>query len=180
MVGDIGFENGVTASHCVTLGLQQPDVRDAVAREVAEAGIGVVALPQTNLFLQGRTHPVATPRGLTAVGSLVDAGAVVCAGADNVQDPFNLVGRSDPLETASLMVMAGHRLPDDAFRMVGADARCCMGLPPAGPEVGAVADLLAIDAPSVRGAIADAPASRRTFRRGELVASTDQTTRIHR
>lgn len=180
MVGDIGFSYGVTASHCVTLGLQQPDVRDAVAHEVAEAGIGVVALPQTNLFLQGRNHPVATPRGLTAVGPLADAGAIVCAGADNVQDPFNLVGRSDPLETASLMVMAGHRLPDDAFRMVGADARSCMGLPPAGPEVGAVADLLAIDAPSVRGAIADAPASRRIFRRGELVASTDQTTRINR
>ena len=24
-------------------------------------------------------------------------------------DPFNLMGRSDPLETASLMVMAGHQ-----------------------------------------------------------------------
>ncbi len=175
-----GFGNGVTASHCVTLGLQAPDVRDAVAREVAEAGIGVVALPQTNLFLQGRDHPVATPRGLTAVAALVDAGATVCAGADNVQDPFNLVGRSDPLETAALMVMAGHRLPDEAFSMVGEHARACMDLPPAGPTVGAVADLLAIDAPSIRGAVADAPMSRRVFRGGELVASVDQEARIHR
>ena len=70
-------------------------------------------LPQTNLFLQGRDHPVAMPRGLTAIAALREAGALVAAGADNVQDPFNLVGRSDPLETAALLVMAGHELPHD-------------------------------------------------------------------
>lgn len=180
MVIDTDFAHPVTASHCVTLGLQSPDVQEAVSRLVADAGMSVVALPQTNLFLQGRDHPTATPRGLTAIGALRRSGALVCAGADNVQDPFNLVGRSDPLETAALLVMAGHLLPDEAFRMVGTDARACMGLPSAGPVVGAVADLVAIDAPSVRGAIADAPMARKVFHRGKLVASTSQTRTIHR
>ena len=180
MVIDTDFAHPVTASHCVTLGLQFPDVQEAVSRLVADAGMSVVALPQTNLFLQGRDHPTATPRGLTAIGALRSGGALVCAGADNVQDPFNLVGRSDPLETAALLVMAGHLLPDEAFRMVGTDARACMGLPSAGPVVGAVADLVAIDAPSVRGAIADAPMARKVFHRGKLVASTSQTRTIHR
>ncbi len=180
MVRDTGFAHPVTASHCVTLGLQSPDVQAAVSREVADAGVSVVALPQTNLFLQGRNHPTATPRGLTAIDALRQAGALVCAGADNVQDPFNLVGRSDPLETAALLVMAGHRLPDEAFRMVGADARACLGLPSAEPVVGAVADLVAIDAPSVRGAIADAPMARKVFHRGKLVAATSQSRTIYR
>ena len=180
MVRDTDFVHPVTASHCVTLGLQSPDVQAAVSREVANAGVSVVALPQTNLFLQGRNHPTATPRGLTAIDALRQAGALVCAGADNVQDPFNLVGRSDPLETAALLVMAGHRLPDEAFRMIGADARACLGLPPAEPVVGAVADLVAIDAPSVRGAIADAPMARKVFHRGKLVAATSQSRTIYR
>ena len=180
MVHDTGFAHPVTASHCVTLGLQPPDVQAAVSREVADAGVSVVTLPQTNLFLQGRNNPTATPRGLTAIEALRQAGALVCAGADNVQDPFNLVGRSDPLETAALLVMAGHRLPDEAFRMIGADARACLGLPSAEPVVGAVADLVAIDAPSVRGAIADAPMARKVFHRGRLVATTSQSRTIYR
>ena len=180
MVRNTGFAHPVPASHCVTLGLQSPDVQAAVSREVADAGVSVVALPQTNLFLQGRNHPTATPRGLTAIDALRQAGALVCAGADNVQDPFNLVGRSDPLETAALLVMAGHRLPDEAFRMVGTAARACLGLPSAEPVVGAVADLVAIDAPSVRGAIADAPMARKVFHRGKLVAATSQSRTIYR
>ena len=179
-VSDSGFGGSVAASHCVSLGMQPPAVQAAVASEVATAGISVITLPQTNLFLQGRDHPVATPRGLTAINALLDAGAVVAAGADNVQDPFNLVGRSDPLETAALMVMAGHRLPADAYDMVSNVARRVMGLDPVNFEPGDPADLMAIDAPSLRGAVADAPMSRRVYRRGRLVASADQQTRVLR
>ncbi|MEE2769149.1 MAG: amidohydrolase family protein [Actinomycetota bacterium] len=179
-VVETGFEHPVTASHCVTLGMQEPDVQASVAREVAEAGIGIITLPHTNLFLQGRNHPTATPRGLTALAALKEAGVQVAAGADNVQDPFNLVGRSDPLETAALLVMAGHQTPDEAYRMVAEDARALIGYPAAAVRPGATADLMVIDAPSVRAAIADAPASRRVYRRGVLVASVDQDMRIHR
>ncbi len=177
---DTGFSSSVAASHCVTLGMQTPRVQAEVAALVAEAGISVFALPQTNLFLQGRAHPTATPRGLTAVRALQEAGALVAAGGDNVQDPFNLVGRSDPLETAALMVMAGHQLPDTAYGMVSNNVRRALGLAEVSVAVGSPADLVAIDAPSIRGAMADAPMSRRTFRRGCLVSSADQQTRVLR
>lgn len=177
---DTGFDGPVAASHCVTLGMQTPQVQAEVAGLVAEAGIAVFPLPQTNLFLQGRDHPTGTPRGLTAVAALREAGALVAAGADNVQDPFNLVGRSDPLETAALMVMAGHQLPETAYDMVSNDVRRAIGLEPVRIEPGSLADLVAIDAPSIRGAIADAPMSRRVFRHGRLVASADQSTSIVR
>ncbi|MEM7287881.1 MAG: amidohydrolase family protein [Actinomycetota bacterium] len=179
-VRDRGFDGLVAASHCVTLGMQTPETQAAVAAEVAAAGIAVFPLPQTNLFLQGRDDPTATPRGLTAVNALQDAGVLVAAGGDNVQDPFNLVGRSDALETAALMIMAGHQLPEVAYDMVSTNVRAAMGLPRAGTDIGDVADLLVIDAPSIRGAIADAPMSRRVFRRGRLVASADQQLRVHR
>ena len=179
VVRRVDFAHPVAASHCVSLGMQPPEVQKEVARALAEAGIAVIPLPQTNLFLQGRDLPTATPRGLTALDALTEAGVLVAAGADNVQDPFNLVGRSDPLETAALLVMAGHRLPDAAYEMVSTNVRQVMGLEPVELAPGHPADLVAIDAPSVRGAIADAPMSRRTYRNGVLVASSDTTTTIH-
>jgi len=177
---DRGFANGAAASHCVSLGMQPPEVQHEVAALVAEAGIAVFALPQTNLFLQSRGIATGPPRGLTAVDALLDAGATVGAGGDNVQDPFNLVGRSDPLETAALMVMAGHRSPEVAYDMVSNAPRRAMGLAPVTFQPGDPADFVAIDAPTLRAAIADAPMSRRTIRAGRLVASCDQTTTIHR
>ena len=59
-VSERGMEGLVTASHCVSLGMQPLDVQHAVAREVAEAGVSIVPLPQTNLFLQSRDRPVPT------------------------------------------------------------------------------------------------------------------------
>ena len=113
-----GLQGRVTASHCVSLGMQPVDVQHAVADATAAAGVSVVTLPQTNLFLQGRDRAVATPRGLTALRPLLDAGVTLAAGGDNLQDPFNLVGRGDPLETAALLVMAGHLAPEEAYRAV--------------------------------------------------------------
>jgi cytosine deaminase len=179
-VATSGFERSVTASHCVSLGMQPVDVQAEVAREVADSGISIVPLPQTNLFLQGRDHPTAMPRGLTAIHALVDAGVDVAAGADNVQDPFNLVGRSDPLETAALLVMAGHVLPDAAYDMVSNNVRRVMGLAPVTFRPGDPADFVAIDAPSIRGAIADAPLDRKVFKNGRLVASSATSRRVHR
>ena len=78
------------------------------------------------------------------------------------------------------MVMAGHRQPDDAYDMDSNVARQVMGLAPVNFEPGDPADMVAIDAPSVRGAVADAPMSRRVYHQGRLVASADQQTRVHR
>lgn len=179
-VVDRGIEGSVAASHCVSLGMQPPDVQEAVAAEVAAAGIAIIPLPQTNLFLQGRDDPTATPRGLTAIGALRHQGVLIAAGGDNVQDPFNLVGRSDPLETAALLVMAGHVMPDDAYDMVSNNVRRVLGLRPVRFEAGDPADFVAIDAPSIRAAIADAPVDRRVFSRGRLAAESAAARTIHR
>ncbi len=179
-VCDSGFAHGVSASHCVSLGVQSPRAQREISARIAEAGISVLPQPQTNLYLQGRDHFTATPRGLTAIGPLLDAGVVVAAGADNVQDPYNLVGRSDPLETAALLVMAGHLTPDEAYQMVSNSGRLALGLAPVEFRKGDPADFVAIDALSIRAAIADAPRSRRVYRAGRLRASSDQQTNVHR
>ncbi len=169
----------VGASHCVSLTMQDAKTQSEVSARVAEAKVGIVTLPQTNLYLQGRDHQQSMPRALTAVHALEEAGARLCAGADNVQDPFNPVGRSDPLETASLMVMAGHRSLADSVDLVSSRVRTHMGLPAVGPFVGAEADLVAIDTETLGQAVADAPPSRKVFRGGRLVAESVLETKLH-
>ncbi|CAA9418265.1 MAG: Cytosine deaminase, partial [uncultured Quadrisphaera sp.] len=144
----------------------------ATAAAVARAGVSVVALPQTNLFLQGRGVPAAVPRGLTAVRALLDARAVLAAGGDNVRDPFNPMGRSDACEAASLLVSAGHLSTVEAWHAVSSGARRAMGLPEPAVAVGAAAELLALRAESLDAAVAGAATQRLVFSRGRLLART--------
>jgi cytosine deaminase len=163
----------VSAGHCVRLGTLEPDVLGDVIAEILASDIGIISLPITNLYLQGWEHPVSTPRGLTALRPLLDAGVRVGAGADNVRDPFNPVGRSDALETASLLVTAGHLSLEEAYHAVSDGARSVMGLPRAGVFVGARAELLAVRGSSLSDVIANAPADRRVIHAGRLVAVSD-------
>ncbi len=165
-----GFEHGVTASHCVSLGVLPLAEQQRIAALAAEAGIHVVALPSSNLFLQGRDHPSSTPRGITAVRPLLDAGVNLAAGWDNLQDPFNPMGRGDCLETAAMMVMAAHVLPHEAYTAVSNATRRACGLADAGPFVGGVADLLVIRAANEREAMASASADRVVVRAGAVVS----------
>lgn len=167
-----GFPFPVVASHCVSLGVMPVDRARMIVDRVATAGIGVISLPATNLFLQGRDQPVATPRGLTALRALRSAGVTVAAGGDNLQDPFNPMGRADPLETAALMVLAGHDSVGDAYAAVSTWARQLLGLPPVAVVAGAPAELLAVRAGSVREAIATASPDRMVFHGGREVART--------
>ncbi|RMH81765.1 MAG: hypothetical protein D6683_03465 [Actinomyces sp.] len=167
------FPQAVTASHCCSLGMQDAVTQARVAEACAAAGVGVVTLPQTNLYLQARGRRTAPPRGLTALAALREAGVTLAAGADNLQDPFCVVGRGDPAETAALLVMAGHLGVPDAWDAVTRGARRVMGTP--APADGALvspgdpAELVVVDAPTLRAVVADAPAGRVVVHRGRRV-----------
>jgi len=172
LVTRTGFPHQVTASHCVSLGVQDSKTQQRVSAAVASARIAVVALPQTNLYLQGRAHPAATPRGLTAVAALRAAGATVAAGGDNLRDPFHPVGRGDALEVAALMVTAGHLAPRDALDAVTTAPRAALGLPPVSLSPGDPADLVALPAADALDALGSATEQRTVWRAGRVVART--------
>ena len=165
-----GWRQPVTAGHCVRLGTMPPAELAATIAEVAASDLGIVTLPITNLYLQGWEHPTSTPRGLTALRELLDAGVRVGAGADNVRDPFNPVGRGDALETASLLVTAGHLTLHEALDLISDGARSVMSLPPAGPRPGAAAELLAVRGVRPGAVVAEASPDRFVIHAGGLVA----------
>lgn len=149
---DAGFDLPVTASHCVSLGQLDETSQQQIAESVAATNITIVGLPLTNLYLQGRgVRPM--PRGLAPLALLQSVGVRVLIGTDNLQDPFNPIGRGCPFDIAAAAVVAAHVLPEDAWTMasgVGVDL-----------EVGMRADLIAVDATTVREAIANAPTRTR-------------------
>lgn len=173
-----GWTANVSAGHCVLLGTLAPDERARVIAEVVASDVGVIANPITNLYLQGWDHDTSAPRGLTPARELLAAGARFAAGADNVRDPFNPLGRSDALETAMLLVVAGHLTVDEAYTAVSSGARRVLRLPEAGPTVGARADLLAVRGRNLAEVVATAPADRMVIKAGRLVARTTSLTEI--
>jgi cytosine deaminase len=172
-----GFGQRVTASHAVSLASRRPEARQRIAEALAEAGIGVVTLPQTNLWLQGRGAGPAPARGLTAVRALREAGVPVAAGADNIRDPFNPLGRTDPLETASLLAAAAHLTPAQALTAVTADAWTVLGRPAPAIRPGAPARFVAVATDTDGGAatgdaVAAPPPDRIVIRGGRIAART--------
>ncbi len=150
----------VNASHCVSLSIREAGDIRRISEKVAEAGITVTALPQTNLFLQGRGQISHMPRAIVPIAELQSAGVCVAAGADNLQDPFNPVGRADPLEISSLLVTAAHLNTNSAFNMVTSSAHHVVHGHPSSITVGSAANLVAMKATNVRESIAMGPPDR--------------------
>lgn len=167
-----GLQQRVTASHCVSLGSLEPELLAEVIAEVRAAGLGIVSLPITNLYLQGRDHSWSRPRGIPALRALLDAGIDVAAGGDNLRDPFNPMGRADPFETTSLLVTAGHLDEASALAAVTAGGRTVLGLPPSGPAVGSVANFVAVRADSLADVLAGPGDARVVIHGGRLVSRT--------
>ena len=109
------------------------------------------------------------PGGSRRCKALRDAGAVVAAGADNLQDPFNPLGRACPFETAGLMVWTAHLSPADAWACVTEMAARALGRPPLAIAVGAPADLMAVPVASLREAIASGAPRRTVWHHGHRV-----------
>ncbi len=100
----------------------------------------------------------------------------LAAGADNLRDPFNPVGRADPFETTSLLVVAAHLRPDEALAAVTTGARTLLGLDD-GPGDWVRVPAHDLDDP-LGDAIAGAADARIVLHRGRVVA--DSRIRPHR
>ena len=106
------FEVPVVASHASSMGLMEDRPLRLLAEGLAEGGVGVVALPTTNLWLLDR-DPETTPsrRPQAPIRQLQQAGVTVAVGGDNVQDAWFAGGDFDPLELIRFATVASHLMP---------------------------------------------------------------------
>jgi cytosine/creatinine deaminase len=179
-----GWQGRVTAGHCCAMAAWD----DAFAREViaraAAASLRFVSNPATNLLLQGRLDSEPRRRGLPRVKELLAAGLDVACGQDCVYDGFYPFGAADQLQVALIFCHAAQlSLPaeiDAALSAIRHAAARVIGVTGYGIEPGCVADLVVLDADSMREALRLQAARSWVIRQGSIVASTSITTVIHR
>lgn len=159
-----GLEGRVTAGHCCALSRVDDEAARRTVAKVAAAQITVIALGSLNLFLQDRRAGTPRHRGITLVHELLAAGATVRFGSDNVADAFFPYGDADPLETA-WVASVGAQIDDEDVLLAGiCDGRTRV-------EPGGPADLVLLEAESLRDAIARRPAGRIVVHAGRVVAA---------
>jgi len=140
-----GLSQRVTASHCVSLGSLGPAVLAEVLAEVRDAGLAVVTLPITNLYLQGWGHRRRCRGGCRRCAS--------CSRRASPWPPAATTCGTRSTRSAERTVrdhvVAGHAAhldADQALHAVTGAGREVLGLPAAGPVPGALADLVAVRA----------------------------------
>jgi cytosine/creatinine deaminase len=158
-----GLQGRVTLSHLCVLAALNPKIASELIKKLARAEVTVVALPETNLFLQDRGDSSPIRRGVTLVRELLAAGVKVRLGTDNVRDWFFPFGDADMLDTARFAAVTAHL--DDEAELIAAicDGRSTI-------EEGAPADLVLLKASSLDDALARRPAERTVFKAGRQVA----------
>ncbi|MBE9172759.1 amidohydrolase family protein [Cyanobium sp. LEGE 06143] len=159
----------IVCSHAASLALLSDRRADRLAERLAQAGIGVVALPLTNLWLLGR-RPGRTPdrRVQAPIATLQRAGVRVAIGADNVQDPWFPGGDFDPIELLRLAAITSHVVPSrrQGLAPFSTAAAALLGLEWDGVlRTGAPADLVVLAARSWGELLARSP-QRRVLRAG--------------
>jgi cytosine deaminase len=105
------FKRGVVCGHCCSLSVQDDAVANETLALCAGAGLHIVALPTTNLYLQGAWDRTPVPRGITRIHEAAARGLRASLATDNVQDAFYPYGSYDLLETFGLGVQMAHLAP---------------------------------------------------------------------
>lgn len=156
-----GWEGRVSAGHVSALGALEPAALAPLAARVRDAGVSILVLPATDLYLMGRRDVRNVRRGLAPVRRLLDAGVNVAVSTNNLQNPFTPFGDADLLRVANLLATAAHfGTADDLVRVLdmatlnGARAlrRADYGL-----VEGARADLVLLDCTSPAEAVGAIP-----------------------
>src|SRR5712671_4623578 len=169
-----GWQGRVTAGHTCALASYPRDYADRVIARLREANVNMIANPATNLMLQGRLDDYPKRRGVTQVKELLAAGVNVACGQDCVHDTFYPFGQNDPLEIAFLLCHASQMSqPAEilaAMDMVTNNGAKALRVPEFRVAVGAIADLVVLDARDAREAFATRAPRRWVIRRGKLIA----------
>jgi len=156
-----GLQGRVAVSHAFALGSIEPDLFAKTAEALARAQVAIMT-----------SCPPAAP--VPPVNALRERGVTVFAGSDNIRDCWSPFGNGDMLDRAAIIaerhaMFTDHEL-DHAFALATSEADKALGDPRRGLHAGAVADLVAVEAPSVADAVVDRPPRLLVLRAGRVAA----------
>jgi cytosine deaminase len=168
----VGWQGRVAVGHLTELAAVPGFRQDELIAEIAAAGLGVICLPATDLYLMGRQDDSNVRRGLTPVRRLLQAGVPVALASNNVRNPFTPVGTADLSHMAFVTAVAAHMgTPVDLRALLTAitvyPARL-LRLPDYGLAPGCLADLVVWDCTHPEDVVAGLPTRALVVKRGRV------------
>jgi cytosine deaminase len=178
----LGWQGRVAVGHLTELAALAVADQEAIIADLARAGIGVISLPATDLYLMGRRDAVSPRRGLTPIRRLLDASVPVALATNNVRNPFTTVGTADLTHMAFLAAVGAHMgTPADLRDLVDAvtahPARL-LRLPDYGLDVGCRADLVVWETERMEDVVAALPDRRLVVKHGRVSVEHERRTRL--
>ena len=160
----------VTVGHMAKLSLMPPAEMADVARRLADVGVAVTVLPATDLFLMGRNHDHAIPRGVADANCLIHHGVNCSLSTNNVLNPSTPYGDCSLLRIANLHAnILQVNQPDElreCFEMITTRSARILNLQNYGIKVGNPADIVVIDSQSPDRAVAEIRRPLTVFKNG--------------
>ena len=167
------YHGRVAVDHLTSLGSIPAAEAAGIIAMIAEAGIHVVTLPSTDLYLNGRQDTVSVRRGLTRVKELVAAGVNVVLGSNNIRNAFTPFGLADPLQIGLLLANSAHMgtLAEQAqvLDMCTYAAARMLKVKNYGLKPGCLADLVVLDTRDPDDILIDQPLRRMVLKRGKPI-----------
>ncbi len=169
-----GWQGRVCLGHMTKLAGLPPDQLSQIALKTQAAGISILALPATDLYMMGRSDTHNVRRGVAPVHQLAALGVTVGLATNNVQNLFTPFGDGDVLKICTLLAQVlqfgtiehQHLCLD----MATTQAASAIGIPAHGLIPGNLADLVLIKAKSIAEVVGAVPSDRTVFKHGKMVA----------
>lgn len=168
-----GWQGRTAVGHAAKYSLLPPAQLTELAKRIAEAGVAVTVLPTTDLFVMGRNHDHAVPRGVADAHALGACGVNCSLSTNNVLNPFTPFGDgsltrmaclySNIVQRGSLEEMA------EAFQMLTTNSARLMRRDDYGVAVGNPADFVIWNVETPAEAVAAVAHPLAAYKRGRRV-----------
>ena len=159
-----------------------PDILQDMAMLLRDAGISILALPATDLYMMARKDSHNRRRGVAPIHQLMNHGVTVGVATNNIQNLFTPFGDGDVLKISTLLAqtlqLGATKHHIQCLDMATTLAARAIGVNNYGIAPGNVADLVLISASSVSEAIGTAPLERTVIKQGKVVAETQVQRRL--
>ncbi len=171
-----GWQGRVCLGHMTKLAALPPSELETLAASMRDAGVSVLALPTTDLYMMARKDSHNVRRGIAPVHRLAELGVCVGLATNNVLNLFTPFGDGDVLKLCTLLAqvlhlgtVASHQL---CLEMATSRAAEAIALPNHKLEAGSIADLVLLNVRSVTEAIGSAPNGRTVIKNGVVVVQS--------
>lgn len=168
------MQGRVTLGHVTTLGSLDAKEASALFTKIAEAGITIMPLPATDVYLNGRTDEKNVRRGMAPVLQMLEHGINVAFASNNIRNAFTPFGNANLLLIGYLLAetqfMGSAEQQRTVLDMITYNAAKCLGIEGTyGIAEGKKADLVVFDTKKLSDVIQDQPVANFVIKAGAVI-----------